>query len=323
MMGEKTYIAHAIEGNDGKDAYDAEVKKVLSDKTILAWIMKYSMTEFMEYSLEEVRHCIEEEPKVSSMKLRAGHTPEAITGMPTESQIPGEGEITYDIRFYAITPTKEQIKILINIEAQKNYYPGYDLVTRAVFYCARMLSAQLDTEFTPRNYDEIKKVYSIWICMDVPDYAAYTMTGYGMQKKEIYGHMPRKARYDLLEVVMICLGKQKEAHRGNRLQGMLSVLLSDSLKPGEKESILEQEYQIKMSVEVKGGIQTMCNLSERIEQRGIAKGIEQGIEQGIERGTERTLFSLVKQGLLKLEDAANQMGLSGEDFGERMKKAGY
>ncbi|MBR6769660.1 MAG: hypothetical protein IKM28_00160, partial [Lachnospiraceae bacterium] len=104
---------------------------------------------------------------------------------------------------------------------------------------------------------------------------------------------------------------------------MLSVLLSDSLKPGEKESILEQEYQIKMSVEVKGGIQTMCNLSERIEQRGIAKGIEQGIEQGIERGTERTLFSLVKQGLLKLEDAANQMGLSGEDFGERMKKAGY
>jgi len=68
--------------------------------------------------------------------------------MSNEDKVPGEGEITYDIRFYAITKDDKHIKIIINVEAQKNYYPGYDLVTRAMFYCARMLSAQLDTEFT-------------------------------------------------------------------------------------------------------------------------------------------------------------------------------
>ena len=33
-----------------------------------------------------------------------------------------------------------------------------------------MLSSQKGTEFTGRDYDNIRKVYSIWICMNAPDY---------------------------------------------------------------------------------------------------------------------------------------------------------
>ena len=36
-MKENTYISDALEGNDCKDRLDTEVKKVLSDKTVLAW----------------------------------------------------------------------------------------------------------------------------------------------------------------------------------------------------------------------------------------------------------------------------------------------
>ena len=42
---------------------------------------------------------------------------------------------------------KERIKLIINVEGQKKFDPGYDIVTRGIFYCARMLSAQKDTEF--------------------------------------------------------------------------------------------------------------------------------------------------------------------------------
>ena len=49
----------------------------------------------------------------------------------------------------------------MNVEAQKDYHPGYDLVTRGIFYVARMISAQMDVEFTADDYDGIKKVYSI------------------------------------------------------------------------------------------------------------------------------------------------------------------
>jgi len=310
-MTQKTHISNVIEGNSYKDRYDAEVKKILSDKTILAWIMKYSMQEFADYPIEEIRECIEGPPEIATNKVRPGHTPEAITGMPNEDKVPGEGEITYDIRFYVRTRGLERIKIIVNIEAQNKYYPGYDLVTRAIFYCARLLSAQLDTEFVPRNYDDIKKVYSIWICMDVPKYAEYTITRYKINREDLYGHISKEARYDLMEAVMICLGEEKEVAKGNSLHGMLSTLLSQNLTPEEKERILEHEYDIETSVEMKGGIRDMCNLSERIEQQGIEQGIEQ------------SLYSLVKKGLLKIEDAAKEINVTVEEFANKMEKAGY
>lgn len=217
--------------------------------------------------------------------------------------VPGEGAITYDICFYAMVPGGEHIKLIINVEAQKSFYPGYDLVTRAVFYCARLLSAQCGTEFTPKNYDDIKKVYSIWICMDVPKEMEYTISKYRMVKEDVYGCVPNKARYDLLEVVMVYLGKNHTAEHGNELHGLLSTLLSDELEPAEKKKILEQEYGIATSVEMEGGLQKMCNLSEMIE----------------ENAERRLLISLVNDGLLSEEKAASRSGLSVLDFRELME----
>ncbi len=157
-MKVNTNISNVIDGNADKSKYDAEIKKLLSDKTILAWIMKFSVKEFSGYSVQDIREYIEGEPEVATHKVLPGHTPEAITGMNTVDSVPGEGTITYDIRFYAMVPGGEHIKLIINVEAQKAFYPGYDLVTRAVFYCARLLSAQCGTEFSPKNYDDIKKV---------------------------------------------------------------------------------------------------------------------------------------------------------------------
>lgn len=52
--------------------------------------------------------------------------------MDTESKIPGEGEFSFDIRFSALTPQKEKIKIILNIELQKDYHPGYHFCSRGI-----------------------------------------------------------------------------------------------------------------------------------------------------------------------------------------------
>ena len=303
-MRERTHISYVIEENANKDQYDAEVKKILADKTILAWIMKYSVEEFEDYTIEEIRDCIEGTPEIATVKVRPGHTPEAIGGMPNEDKIPGEGNITYDIRFYAVTRDAMQVKIIINVEAQKNFYPGYDLVTRAVFYCARMLSAQLDTEFTAQNYDDVKKVYSIWVCMNAPDYAAYTITKYKMTRENAYGCVGKKHRYDLLEAVMICLGKEEKIKEGNKLHGMLATLLSGSLSPQEKEQILEEEYGIETTVEMEGGLRQMCNLSDLIEEKGIVLN----------------LMELVAEGHLEIGIAAEKLNITVEEFAKEMER---
>lgn len=315
----KTHISHILEGNNNRDQYDAEVKKILGDKTILAWIMKYSMEEFRDYTIEEARECIEGTPEIATVRVRPGYTPEAIAGMTNEDKVPGEGEITYDVRFYAITRGAERIKVIINVEAQKKFYPGYDIVTRGVFYCARMLSAQLDVEFSAENYDDIKKVYSVWICMNAPKNAEYTITRYKMGKENLYGHMGRENRYDLLEVILICLGKDKDGNKGNALHGMLSTLLSEQLTPQEKEAILEEKYHVEISVEMEGGMKLMCNLSELIEEKGIKKGLKRGIEEGKVIG----ILSLVSKNLLTKEVAAVELGLSMDALEQQMVKYGY
>lgn len=332
-MKENTYISDALEGNECKDRLDTEVKKVLSDKTVLAWILKYSTSEFEPYSIETIKTCIEGTPEVGTHPVnpRSKRTDrkkgkrqykyvdqkqsEAITGSDTVDKVPGEGTITYDIRLYAITPTKQRVKLILNVEAQKTFQKlRYDLVTRGMFYVARMISAQKGTEFKGSNYNDLKKVYSIWICMEVPKNMEYTVTSYKMDKKVLFGNPKKRFRYDLMEVVMICLGREEYASNGNRLHGMLSTLLSQKLSPEEKEVRLSTEYDFETSTELEGGLIQMCNYSDLIEQRGIEKGIERGREEGRQEGKFNILISLVQDGLLSIEEAAKRVGMTVGDM---------
>jgi len=285
----RTYLSRQLDIAGTKAKYDESVKKILSDKIILAWILKYTVSEFQAYSIEEIIPCIEVRPEISTIPVNPGEVkqgnPEAVIGIHTEDKVPNEGMIFFDIRFTAYTPEGKQIKLIINVEAQGDYHPGYDLVTRAIFYCARMLSAQLDTEFTAENYNGLKKVYSIWICMDTPQYAKNTITEYHITQNKMYGNFGGKVRYDLLSVVMICLGDFGKKG-GSRLHQMLEVLLSSELSSKEKQRILNEEFDIPPTVEQRGELDVMCNLSSVIFDKGreeekrvlIQKMREVGIE---------------------------------------------
>lgn len=341
----KTHIAAVLERNADKERYDAEAKKILADKTILAWILQYSVEEMKNLSIAEIKDCIEGQPEISTVSVYPGTVPEAVTGMSNEDKVPGEGQVTFDIRFSAIIPGGNAIKLIINIEAQNKFSPGYDLVTRAVFYCARLLSAQMDTEFTSQNYNHIKKVYSIWICMEPPRYAAHTITRYRLRKEEVYGKYKKIPRYDLMEVVMICLGDRNKAG-GNALHGMLETLFSGDLSVKEKEWILEQEYHIPSSIVLKGGFEKMCNLSDSIEEKALKKGREKGRIEGRKEGRQegrqegreegrkegrqegrqegreegsQTLISLVKEGLISLSIGAAKAGMLETEFAKLLQ----
>ena len=71
-----------------------------------------------------------------------------------------------------------------------------------------MISAQLEQEFVIPNYDDIKKVYSIWICMEPSKKLANTIVEYHMTEREIYGSVKRDDACDLLSVIMIRLNAE-------------------------------------------------------------------------------------------------------------------
>lgn len=183
-----------------------------------------------------------------------------------------------------------------------------------------MISAQMGTEFQDDNYDELKKVYSIWICMDSPRYAENTITEYGIQQRNIIGNFPSgKTRYDLMSVLMICLSSDLETgERDKKLHRLLGALLSSTLTKQEKKTIMEQEYGIPMTEKVERRVNVMCNLSGAIEERGI--------EQGIERGEAIRLVKSIEANMrnfhIDLETACKGNDVTVEDYWKAKKCIG-
>ncbi len=278
----KTEIAKDIETSGGNIQYDVQCKKVLANKWILAWIIKETVVEFSHLSMNNIYNCIEQEPEIGTVCVEPGYTntKEKITGIATEDNIQNEGSITYDIRLEVFAPQgKDAVKIILNIEAQKNFYPGYPIVSRGIYYDARMISAQNGTEFSKSNYGDIKKVYSIWLCMNAPAYIGNAISRYNIHKTDVIHHVPDEMKnYDKLCVVMICLNEgQKEK---DAFFNMMNTLLSPALDVNTKKAILQNEYQIPMDDGLGKELNLMCNLSEYVWECGNKAGMRQGRREG-------------------------------------------
>ena len=239
-----THLAHNIEKTAEEAQYDANAKALIADKQVLARIAKYRTEEFKDYDIPTIIECIEEDPEISKIPIYPGKS-DAITGMNNESKISGEGEVTFDIRFYMRTKTQERIKVILNIELQNKYYQKYHFEPRAVFYCARMLSEQLDKEFTTENYDNLKKVYSIWIFFNAPQKDSDTITEFYLEKKDIHGSPVKSWKHDYISISFIRLSTGKKQASKHQLINMLDTLFSDEISVNEKKKRLLMRVSLK------------------------------------------------------------------------------
>ncbi len=312
MDGETT-IAQGLHTTDDSAGYDAACKRILSEKVILARIMKACLDEYKDCDVNEIAEkYIEGEPQVSAVPVLPDEGGTIISGMDTEDKSVREGTVTYDIRFRAILPgSKERIGIIINVEAQNDFYPGYPLVTRGVYYCCRMISSQHGREFTGSHYEKIKKVYSIWICMNPPKSRENTITRYRLVEEHLVGEAIESVKnYDLMTAIMICLGGPNGKNYDGVLR-MLNVLLGNETSEAEKRKILQDDYDIQMTQTMEQEVSAMCNLSKGVEEKGIAKGIAKGhTERALSdlRNLMETLNLTIEQAMsaLKVPEAERQ-----------------
>lgn len=272
-----------------KARLDKECKMLLADKMLLAWILKTTVPEVVEYSCDEITGFIEGDPEISEHPV---HPNEKIEGRKNESSYDGEGTVMFDVIFNLEIPSMPKpIKIIINLEGQNNFHPtpGYNLATRGIYYCARMISEQKEREFFGSDYNSICKVYSIWLCFDAKE-AENTITEFSLRQSNHFGDLQiEKTAYDKMSVVLICLPKGKT---DNKLLQMLDSVFSRKLSVDEKIRRLEnQGFHVESSL--KERVDDMCNYSAYVENCGIEKGIEKGIQQGMQK-TLRALKLIAK-----------------------------
>lgn len=295
-MNEKTTMAQGLHSTDDSAGYDAACKRVLSEKAILARIMKACLAEYRDCSVRDIEEkYIEGQPQVSSVPVLPDEEGSVISGLDTEDKSVHEGTVTYDIRFRAIAPDSgELIGLIVNVEAQNNFYPGYPLTKRGVYYCSRMISSQYGREFMGSHYEKLKKVYSIWICMNPPKNRENTITRYRLTEEHLVGKAEEPVQnYDLLSIVMLCLGGP-DGENYNGVLRMLDVLLSNETSEAEKRKILQDDYDIQMTRTMESEVSVMCNLSKGVMEKGIAKGMEKGRAEGMEKGILTSIRSLME-----------------------------
>ena len=270
-----------------KATSDDYVKCILADPQIAAYIVQAVVEEFKDMEIDEIIPCM------------------------------GEPTVTLKSPVYYKGKKKE---FIINIEAQKSSKKsklGYKLENRITYYMGRMISEQKGTEFSGSSYDDIKSIYSIWICMDTKK-TDDSIIEFGMKSNLIYGKIKKIPKISKINGALINVrtrtAKNRELSK-NRLIAMLEELFSKS-EFLEKKKILEEDYGLKMSVELEGRMNEMCNVSDYWEevalQTGRKEGREEGRKEGREEGREEGRKKQAMETALKLK----KKGHSLEDIAE-------
>ena len=277
-----TEIANAVNAAGDKAQYDTRVKRLLAQKSILAHILVKTVDEFKGMKPEDVVKYIEGEPSISVVPVEPGlanmektdAAGQRIVGLNTENAEINEGLVRFDIIFYVRMPSVDDTKnglsqIIVNIEAQKDEPTEYKILNRAIFYVSRLISSQKERDFVNTNYDDIKQVFSIWICMNMDD---NSLSHIHLTKDEMLKPCNWKGNLDLLNIVLIGITNEIPEHDEKyEMHRLIGTLLSGELKEQEKLDIIEHEYNIPISQEFREDVSIMCNLSQGIEDKAIAK----------------------------------------------------
>ena len=252
-----------------------------------------TVDEFKGMKPEDVVKYIEGEPSISVVPVEPGlanmEKPDAagqrIVGLNTENAEINEGLVRFDIIFY-VRMKNGLSQIIVNIEAQKDEPTEYKILNRAIFYVSRLISSQKERDFVNTNYDDIKQVFSIWICMNMDD---NSLSHIHLTKDELLKPCNWKGNLDLLNIVLIGITNGIPEHDEKyEMHRLIGALLSSELKEQEKLDIIEHEYNIPISQEFREDVRIMCNLSTGIEERAT--------ERATEKTSEKFILNMYKKG---------------------------
>lgn len=311
---------------------DQSAKIVLSDKEVLAWILHCGITEYADYSVQEIANeLIEGQPHTDIPVDRvSAEQSTAILGRRNEDNDPVEGTVVYDVLFDAILPHKdgemaEPTRFIINLEAQNNPNPGYPLTKRGVYYCSRLIASQKGKVFTKQNYGAIHKVFSIWICTNPPEEKQNSIYRIGLKGSSVHGNAQENpSNYDLMEIIMVYLGKVQEDNY--KLLRMLNAIFrSESTE--QTKAILTQEFGFQFDSKVMKEVDKMSSYSEGVKARwreeGLKDGRIEGRMEGRMEGRKESCITFVRNLIQKgfsLDDAMETAAVP-DDFREEVLAA--
>lgn len=293
-------INNAVNIADTEAQYDKRAKRLLGNKIILAHILVKTVDEFQRMNPDDVVSYIEGEPFISKVPVEPGMTNmikekdgQRIVGINTENAEIYEGVILFDIIFYV--RMKDGIsQIIINVEAQKDEPKEYDILNRAIFYVSRLVSSQKDRDFVKMKYNDIRRVFSIWVCMGMEE---NSMNYVHLTNESLLGSYQWKGKIDLLNIMLIGItDKLPENNDEYGLHRLLGTLFSMDLPADKKLGIIGTEFEIPLDDGIREDVNIMCNLSQGIKEKSEARGEARGKSIGEAKKEAQFIHNMHKKG---------------------------
>lgn len=206
-------LRHTMNTQDERSSdYDAKVKNLFKFRAILAVVLHLVIPEYKECSLQEVIECIEPSSISDSTAVTEGET---VRSENSESTIEDEKQIFFDLKFLTRIPKSNdsvKVSLVFDLEVQKKVKNlKYKLEHRGIYYMSRLLSSQLNYVTEETDYDQLKKVYSIWICTsDIAEMEENSIVRYQIVGKKLYGKEFPVPEADLAELIVVKLGNSIE-----------------------------------------------------------------------------------------------------------------
>lgn len=317
-MGRKRRKARTASAEDRRvsNPYDAAAKQLLACRPILAFVLKNTIEELVDCTIEEIgNELIDGEVGVSAVPVHArGLRSPLVWGLRNEDVSVDEGSIRYDILLRVRKPGGDgSMGIIVNLEPQ-SYETNYPVLGRAMYYCARLLSAQRGWGRAASDYGALEKVYSIWLFTGPHAPEEGSVTRYSFQERTVCGSLTYpKSEYDLSEVVLVQL---PQAGGYNGFLERLATLFSLETSRGEKLRALEGglTWGLEEAEELVGRLVSMGEYAlEYGMEKGLAQGLEEGLAQGREEARVDSIRALMASTGWDIARAMDALGIQGEE----------
>ena len=322
-----TEMKNTIVSTDAIAQYDGCAKQLLGQKIIIAHILTKTVEEFNGRNPKDVVRFIEGQPYISKVPIESGLTNKAcsvngekIVGFNTENSDVNEGVIRFDIVVY-VNMKNGLTQIILNVEAQKDEPDEYNILNRAIFYVSRLISSQKERDFSGIHYNDIKQVYSIWVCMNMKE---NTLNHIHLTDDRILGDYEWGGNIDAFNIIMIGLSKKLPEHdKKYELHRLLGALLSKELTIGKKLDIIKTEYGIPVENKFIEELNIMCNLGE-----GLVEEVTKEVTESVTKSVTKSVTSEINTNVIlkmnmrgySIEQIADIVSLSKEEIEEIIKK---
>ena len=125
-----------------------------------------------------------------------------------------------------------------------------------------------------------------------------------LAKDEMLRPYDWKGNIDLLNIVLVGITNNIPEHDENyEMHRLIGALLSTELKEQEKLDIIEHEYNIPISNELREDVRIMCNLSTGIEEKATEKTSEKFILNMYKKGYTLDQIADVAETSVEVVDA--------------------